>query len=568
MADRLHLQPKHREVLEALLREYLPDVEVWAYGSRVSGKSHDGSDLDLVLRGPGLEEIPIGQLGDFGEAVRESSIPFLVEARDWARLSERFHSEIERDHVALVTRAEQSAAGDHLFGPLPPDWEYTTLGAACESNGGDIQTGPFGSQLHASDYVPVGIPSIMPKNIGDNQIDIDGIAHISPQDANRLSRYLVQEGDIVYSRRGDVEKRALVRRRESGWLCGTGCLRIRFGENGVDSRYASYFLGHSSVREWIVRHAHGATMPNLNTSILSECPFVVPPWQEQRAIAHILGTLDDKIELNQHMNETLEAMAHALFKSWFVDFDPVRAKMEGQAPYLDPEIWNHFPSVLDDRGMPRGWNRTSLGEIITVLETGKRPRGGVVGITNGIPSVGAESISRVGQFEFTKTKYVPSQFFDEMATGHVSEGDVLVYKDGGKPGELRPAVTYTSRGFPFAEFCINEHVFRIRTEVFSQPFLYCLLSTEDAFWQMRELATGVAQPGLNRKAIKSLEFTMPESMTLIRAAESTLGPLIDGCNENSLNSLHLAQIRDALLPKLISGDIRLHDAEDMVEAVA
>ena len=104
MADRLHLQPKHRQVLEALLREHLPDVEVWAYGSRVSGKSHDGSDLDLVLRGPGLKEIPIGQLGDFEEAVRESTIPFLVEARDWTRLPERFHREIEHGHVVVLER--------------------------------------------------------------------------------------------------------------------------------------------------------------------------------------------------------------------------------------------------------------------------------------------------------------------------------------------------------------------------------------------------------------------------------------------------------------------------------
>ena len=101
MVDRLRLQPKHRRVLEALLREHLPDVDVWAYGSRVSGKSHDGSDFDLVLRGPGLQEIPIRQLGDFEEAVRESTIPFLVEARDWSRLPKRFHQEIERDHVVF-----------------------------------------------------------------------------------------------------------------------------------------------------------------------------------------------------------------------------------------------------------------------------------------------------------------------------------------------------------------------------------------------------------------------------------------------------------------------------------
>ena len=102
MTERLHLLPKHRRALELLLRKHLPDVEVWVYGSRVNGRSHDGSDLDLVLRRRGLKEIPTDQLGDFEEAVRESNIPFLVEARDWIRLPERFHREIERDYVILV----------------------------------------------------------------------------------------------------------------------------------------------------------------------------------------------------------------------------------------------------------------------------------------------------------------------------------------------------------------------------------------------------------------------------------------------------------------------------------
>ena len=101
---RLHLLPRHRLVLKALLRKHLPDVEVWAYGSRVNGRSHDGSDLDLALRGPGLNEIPINSLVEFEDAVRESNIPFLVEARDWTSLPERFHQEIVRDYVVLVGR--------------------------------------------------------------------------------------------------------------------------------------------------------------------------------------------------------------------------------------------------------------------------------------------------------------------------------------------------------------------------------------------------------------------------------------------------------------------------------
>lgn len=107
MADRLHLKPEHRRTLEALLQKYLPEAEVWAYGSRVDGRSHDGSDLDLVPRGPGLKEIPLLQPADFEEAVRESSIPFLVEARDWACLPERFHREIERDHEVFYRHEEQ-----------------------------------------------------------------------------------------------------------------------------------------------------------------------------------------------------------------------------------------------------------------------------------------------------------------------------------------------------------------------------------------------------------------------------------------------------------------------------
>ena len=139
-------------------------------------------------------------------------------------------------------------AGDLINGDIPDHWEFTTLGEICQRGGGNIQTGPFGSQLHASDYVPVGIPSIMPTNIGDNRIVEEGIVRITEEDANRLGQHRVEVGDIVYSRRGDVEKRALIRDREEGWLCGTGCLKVRLGSGVVDPLFASLFLGHPSIR--------------------------------------------------------------------------------------------------------------------------------------------------------------------------------------------------------------------------------------------------------------------------------------------------------------------------------
>ena len=278
------------------------------------------------------------------------------------------------------------------IGEIPEHWVLTTLGDVCNEGNGSIQTGPFGSQLHAADYVDVGIPSIMPVNIGDNRVVETDIKRVTEEDAERLSKHRVKAGDIVYSRRGDVERRALIREPEVGWLCGTGCLKVSLGAGITDPLYASFYLDHPMVREWIVRHAHGATMPNLNTSIMKEVPFVLPPIHEQKAIAHILGTLDDKIELNRETNKTLEAIAKAIFKSWFVDFDPVHYKQGSTqqnrkslnaaadekgastpnddptdaARYsLSPEILDLFPDSFQDSELgeiPAGWEISSLDQ--------------------------------------------------------------------------------------------------------------------------------------------------------------------------------------------------------------
>lgn len=141
------------------------------------------------------------------------------------------------------------AMGNPTVGEAPEHWEFTTLGEVCDRGGGNIQTGPFGSQLHASDYVEEGIPSIMPVNIGDNRLIEADIKRITEEDAERLNKHRVVPGDIIYSRRGDVERRALVREEERGWLCGTGCIKVRLGEGVVDPAFASFYLDHPDVRQ-------------------------------------------------------------------------------------------------------------------------------------------------------------------------------------------------------------------------------------------------------------------------------------------------------------------------------
>ena len=461
---------------------------------------------------------------------------------------------------------------ESLFNPLPQHWSITTLGEACAKGGGDVQTGPFGSQLHASDYVPVGIPSIMPKNIGDNRIDSTDIARISTKDAERLSKYLVEEGDIVYSRRGDVEKRALVRKQEKGWLCGTGCLRVRVGNKTVDPIYTFYYLGHPLVKDWIVRHAIGATMPNLNTSILSDLPFVIPPLPEQKAIAHILGTLDDKIELNRRMNETIESMARAIFKSWFVDFlpvranmgkkkartqtgDPVRVKAAGKKPVgMDKATATLFPNSLEDSPLgkiPKGWRVKTIADICHVSR-GASPRPIHDFMYGEVPWIKiADASASIGPFIRTTKELLKK----EGVTKSVSV----------EPGDLILSNSATC-GIPvFVEIfgCIHDGwlLFRELKEI-SKFYLYHHLVriAED----LVRIADGSVQKNLNTKLVSSQKIVIPSS-EISEIFDTTVKPLFDAMLENVKQTEILAALRDTLLPKLLSGELRVKDAERFIE---
>lgn len=259
---------------------------------------------------------------------------------------------------------------ESIYGDLPTGWSIVSIADLIKQEQADLQTGPFGTMLHASAYKPNGTPVVAVKNIANNRLDHTDIPCIDATTVNRLSRYQLITGDILFGRKGAVERRALVRMNETGWVQGSDCIRLRFLTPDIDSLFVSYVLGSPQYRSWIIRNAHGATMPSLNQDILGRIPLPLPPLPEQRAIARILGSLDDRIELNRRMNATLEAMAQATFKSWFVDFDPVRAKMEGREPAgMDAETAALFPDgfeVVDGREVPVGWRVVPLPEAIEI----------------------------------------------------------------------------------------------------------------------------------------------------------------------------------------------------------
>ncbi|MEQ2575908.1 restriction endonuclease subunit S [Mediterraneibacter faecis] len=196
-------------------------------------------------------------------------------------------------------------------------WTKTTLGKIA-----DIITGPFGSQLHQSDYVKRGIPIVMPQDIGNRNINYSTINYVSEEDATRLKRYSTVANDILYARRGDVEKHAFVRAKDAGVLCGTGCLRVRINSNEVEPAFLSFYLNREETRKWLVTHAVGTNMPNLNTDILSDVPIAYPTLKEQRKNVKVLNCLEERIVLNEKINDNLTAMAYDIYMHSFFSKKP------------------------------------------------------------------------------------------------------------------------------------------------------------------------------------------------------------------------------------------------------
>lgn len=194
------------------------------------------------------------------------------------------------------------------------EWRETTLGEVCDQVDGIIQTGPFGSQLHESDYSSAGIPVVMPKDIIEGRIATDSVARVSSEHVERLSRHKLRSGDIVYGRRGDIGRQALIRQEQEGWICGTGCLRLSFGESVLNPLFLHYYLRQDDVVSWITNQAVGATMPNLNTGILRTVRVRFPPLPVQRRIAGILSAHDELMENSQRRIRILEDMARALYR--------------------------------------------------------------------------------------------------------------------------------------------------------------------------------------------------------------------------------------------------------------
>lgn len=443
---------------------------------------------------------------------------------------------------------------------MSSEWRTTTLGEICKAQGGAIQTGPFGSQLHTSDYKSLGIPVVMPTNISEGGIDQSGIARIDHFDVERLSQHKLKIGDIVFSRRGDVTKNALIRPLEVGWLCGTGCLKVRLGDETIAvAKYISHCLRLPETKEWLIRHAVGATMPNLNTGILSEVPINLPPVKTQLDIAAILDALDDRITLLRETNATLETIAQALFKSWFVDFDPVHAKAKG----LEPEGMGAataalFPDSFEESGselVPRGWKAVPFTETIDVIGGGT-PKTSIADYWNGdIPWFSVvDAPSKTNVFVIDTEKHITLVGLHNSSTKLLPAGTTIISARG----------TVGRLALVGRDMAMNQSCYGLRGKAGDSYFTY--FNTCSLVESLKQRAHGSVFDTITRDTLSGVSIVYPNGQ-IICEFENTLSPMMERIKENLEQAQTLTQLRDTLLPRLISGQLRLPEAEAMVEEV-
>ncbi len=439
-----------------------------------------------------------------------------------------------------------------LFGwkEVPQGWQFDLLGNRCSIRRGS-------SPRPAGDPKYFGGGTIPWIKIGDATKTggryIDSTEEFVNEEGAKCS-VRIPAGSLVIANSGVSLGFAAITRIEGcihdGWL-----LLTDFRE--LDRRYLYYCI--NLVTHKIRHFADGTTQPNLNTDIARRLLLPMPPLREQKALAKILGTLDDKIELNRRMNETLEAMARALFKSWFVDFDPVRAKAEGRDPGLPKHLADLFPSCLVDSELgeiPAGWDVASFASIVEILGGGT-PKTSIPEYWGGeirwFSVVDAPRDSDV--FVLDTEKRITHAGLVNSSTQILPEGTTIITARGtvGKVALV---------GVPMA---MNQSCYGLRGRTGERGFL-TYYATRALVSTLQQRVHGSVFDTITRDTVAGADVVVPP-VSLVEAFERAVAPVLERIRNNLFESHTLAALRDTLLPKLISGELRVKDVDPIIAEV-
>ena len=401
---------------------------------------------------------------------------------------------------------------------------------------GDIaisQTGPFGSQLHEEDYVSEGTPIVTVEHLGDTNFTHQNLPFISEADTKRLSKYILIEGDIVFSRVGSIDRNVYVDKNHEGWMFSGRCIRVRADKNKVNPRYLSYYFKQNSFKKMMMNLAVGATMPSLNTKIMNSIELDLLPRESQDKIANILSAIDDKIQINNQINQELEAMAKTLYDYWFVQFDfPDQNgnpyKSSGGKMVYNPEL---------KREIPEGWGVEKLGDISQYVsekvDSFELNIENYVGTDNMIADMGGIELTTSIPKSGTSTKF--------------SAGDILISNI--RPYFKKIWLSDRTGGCSADVLCIRTN------RTIPKEFIYATLARDDFFNYDVAGSKGSKMPRGDKKHI--MEYPIVFEFGIAEQYSKIVKPIYEGVHENNNQNQELTQLRDWLLPMLMNGQVQV-----------
>jgi restriction endonuclease S subunit len=435
---------------------------------------------------------------------------------------------------------------------MADEWRNVVLEELAAPVRNALVGGPFGSDLVSADYSKTGVPVIRGENLSGGRWVSGDFVFVRPEKAEKLSANTAGPLDIVFTQRGANHYRQVgivPGDSTQRYLISQSQMKVTLDRKKADPLFVYYAFRSPVHQEYLQRHAIQTGVPHTNLSILKKVPLRLPPLRTQRSIAHILGTLDDKIELNRRINETLEAMARALFKSWFVDFDPVRAKADGRGAGLPQPIADLFPDSFENSELgeiPRGWEVKPFADTIEAIGGGT-PKTSVAEYWDGnIPWFSVVDAPTDHDIWVVDTEKTITQSGVENSSTRVLPVGTTIISARGTVGRIALV------GVPMA---MNQSCYGLRGPAGTLGF-FNYFSTRQLVARLQQYAHGSVFDTITRDTLSGLSVAVPPT-SLVVEFERRVGPILERIRVALLDTRALATVRDTLLPKLISGELRV-----------
>ena len=521
----IDITANQRKTILALLKRHLPNTTAWVYGSRVKWTARPQSDLDLAVFATPDQERRVAELR---EAFEESNLPFRVDLFIWDAVPEQFRKEIEAEHVVLVERQGQIVG---------VNWQVSLLGELV--NNFDARRIPLSKRerenRHGA-YPYYGATGVM----------------------DHIDDFLFEGLHLLVAEDGSVERPdgTPFLQLANGKFWVNNHAHVLKGATDNETKFLYYALSNVLISPYI----GGSVQAKLSQANLNKIPIVHPTNKaDRRAIVSVLGTLDDKIELNRRMNETLEAMARILFKSWFIDFDPVRAKMAGRDPGLPEHLANLFPDRLVDSelgSLPEGWEVKRIEDIAERVAMG--PFGSSIKVSTfvdqGIPVISGQHLKGM-LLDDAEYRFITQEHADKLEKANVRRGDVI-FTHAGSIGQVS-CIPLNSQ---FERYVISQRQFYMRCDdsKISPLFIVHFFKTPEGQHKLLANTSSTGVPSISRPVtyLRSIKLCLPPKSLWYRFTEIA-GGLHLKTEWATAESRTLATQRDMLLPKLISGEIKV-----------